>query len=303
MRYIHKFDTDTQFNEVYKGGSYNEPWVSYTEGEERVDYNKEKWPYGLLDTPLTFKILNGGNIVWTIKHDKTIVVAQYKVNNGQYVSVTHNPGDTAVTIPVNAGDNVEFKVRGTLTGDYSNMQTYSASTAVFNVSGNIMSLLDDTGFSELTTAPRFAFTELFKSCAVVDASKLLLPATTLRDRSYDSMFKECVRLSGAPSLERASSFGYYSCSEMFYGCTSLVFAPELPGEGVTLNGSYCFYGMFANTGVKMVKCLASPASYYSCSGWLNANSTGTFYTLSTIQWLTKSSDGIPAKWTRVNIDE
>ena len=40
MKYIHKFNTDTQFNEVYNGAGYTEPWVSYTEDVTRVDYNK-----------------------------------------------------------------------------------------------------------------------------------------------------------------------------------------------------------------------------------------------------------------------
>lgn len=44
-KYIHLFDTASKFNEAYNGGSYEEPWVSYTEQTQEVNYNKV--PYGI----------------------------------------------------------------------------------------------------------------------------------------------------------------------------------------------------------------------------------------------------------------
>jgi uncharacterized protein (TIGR02145 family) len=40
-QYIHLFDTASEFNEAYNGSSYEEPWVSYTEEDQEVHYNKE----------------------------------------------------------------------------------------------------------------------------------------------------------------------------------------------------------------------------------------------------------------------
>lgn len=40
-RYLHKFETESEFECVYDGEDYIEPWVSLTmESDERVDYNK-----------------------------------------------------------------------------------------------------------------------------------------------------------------------------------------------------------------------------------------------------------------------
>ena len=44
-KYIHLFDAASEFNEAYNGSSYEEPWVSYTEEDDKVSYNKV--PYGL----------------------------------------------------------------------------------------------------------------------------------------------------------------------------------------------------------------------------------------------------------------
>ena len=38
-KYVHKFNTAEDFNAIYNGSGYTEPWVSYTEGRG-VDYNK-----------------------------------------------------------------------------------------------------------------------------------------------------------------------------------------------------------------------------------------------------------------------
>ena len=38
---IHLFNTQSEFEEAYNGNKYIEPWVSYTEQEARVNYNKQ----------------------------------------------------------------------------------------------------------------------------------------------------------------------------------------------------------------------------------------------------------------------
>ena len=39
--YIHKFDTKAQFDTA-RADDYVEPWLSYTESEAKVDYNKSE---------------------------------------------------------------------------------------------------------------------------------------------------------------------------------------------------------------------------------------------------------------------
>lgn len=39
-KYLHRFDAEEDFNEAYNGEDYIEPWVSYTDESDRVNYNK-----------------------------------------------------------------------------------------------------------------------------------------------------------------------------------------------------------------------------------------------------------------------
>lgn len=40
MKFLHKYDTENAFEADYDGTAYTEPWVSFTEDVDRVDYNK-----------------------------------------------------------------------------------------------------------------------------------------------------------------------------------------------------------------------------------------------------------------------
>ena len=40
MKFLHKYSTESDFEEDYNGTAYTEPWVSLTEDVDRVDYNK-----------------------------------------------------------------------------------------------------------------------------------------------------------------------------------------------------------------------------------------------------------------------
>lgn len=64
-QYLHLFETEAEYNTA-RANDYEEPWVSYTEETEEVNYNKEET---LIDTPLTFVITNGGNITWSLYDD------------------------------------------------------------------------------------------------------------------------------------------------------------------------------------------------------------------------------------------
>jgi len=162
-------------------------------------------------------------------------------------TTTNNVDNQTVTITVNAGiENVYFKGSGTrlavgTTLNDNNSQTVFSSTNTFNASGNIMSLLYSDNFAGQTTLiGTFTFDKLFYSSNVVDASNLVLPATTLSQNCYRAMFRACTSLVSAPNLQSINLVS--SCyREMFYGCTSLVSMQDLPA---TTLASYCYNNMF-----------------------------------------------------------
>jgi hypothetical protein len=121
---------------------------------------------------------------------------------------------------------------------------YFRSNAEFNISGNIMSLIYGDNFIGQTTLPSdsYNFYQIFNSSKAVDASNLILPATTLAENCYMSMFYGCTSLTTAPELP-ATTLQPNCYTQMFYNCTSLTTAPELPAT--TLVNScygYMFHG-------------------------------------------------------------
>lgn len=72
-KYLHNYDTSTEFKSVYDGSLYNEPWVSLTEGTQ-VDYNKYDMfnGYSYIDMGLpsgtlwaTEDLIDPSNSAWT----------------------------------------------------------------------------------------------------------------------------------------------------------------------------------------------------------------------------------------------
>ena len=226
-KYIHYFETETEFNEE-RTNNYSEPWVSYTEGVDMVNYDKTE-DEKRLGTPFTIEALGSGNITWKLD-TKTV---QYSKNGGSWE--TRN---SATTISVVRGDEVRFK--GTNQDYYGNS---ISSTAQFNVKGNIMSLTNGDEFVIADTVNAYGFYSLFSGCTyLVSASDLILPATTLANSCYYYMFSGCTSLTTAPELP-ATSLTSSCYLRMFSNCTGLTTAPELPA---TTLGRNCYNGMFTN---------------------------------------------------------
>ena len=141
----------------------------------------------------------------------------------------------------------------------------------FEVCGNIMSLVNSNNFSNLTTVNSRAFMQLFRNCTgLTDASKLVLPATTLTEWCYRNMF---------------------------YGCTSLTTAPALPATTLADN---CYTAMFKMcTSLNYIKCLATDISASNCTqSWVDGvASTGTFVKNASMSSWTTGISGIPTGWT------
>jgi hypothetical protein len=136
---------------------------------------------------------------------------------------------------MNSGDVISFS--GTNTDSIIINSTYGyyfQMTGSFNVEGNIASIYNNND-SFMTSA---CYLALFSGCTnLVDASKLILPATTTAPSCYAYMFYHCSNLISCPSTLPAS-FAAPSCYyAMFNGCTSLTAAPNI--EATTLSSSSC----------------------------------------------------------------
>ena len=196
-------------------------------------------PIDLMATPLTLEAITDG----TIKVKNPQAGMQYSLNGGAKTAVTTDP------ITVAIGDKVAFYGNGTSINSYYTSSTVytniSGGTAEVKVYGNIMSLLDETGFATLSDPITLPSTNTFNGLflwydKLTDASGLKLPATTLADNCYEDMFNGCSALTAAPEL-KATTLKNECYKYMFYGCKALTTAPEL--KATTLAGS-CYYAMF-----------------------------------------------------------
>lgn len=116
-------------------------------------------------------------------------------------------------------------------------------TSKFNISGNIMGLID--GFSEVTTIPSlYCFYRLFMGISLIyDASTLRLPAKVIKGAAYYEMFKNCNNMVAGPDIDGTDNSGYGGTTAMFYSCTSLVECPKFSFEKV---GTIACREMFMN---------------------------------------------------------
>ena len=263
-----------------------------------------------LATPMTMEALTDGTIV--VSYDVmncTGPSMKYSLNGGDKTTIS-----STTTINVSAGDKVQFYGNGTSItaydgsiggGDY--LITIAGGTASVKVYGNIMSLVDETGYETATTVAEKAFRHLFQdNSTLTDASGLLLPATTLDVYCYASMFYDCGTLTAAPALP-ATTLANSCYSNMFYGCTNLEAAPVLPAETLVTN---CYQNMFNNCSkLASVTCMATSGinTNLSTYNWLvNAGTQATgpksFTAVSTANW-PSGNNGIPSGWTRVDYTE
>ena len=191
----------------------------------------------------------------------------YSVDNGYtWESITASGSGTVVNIAtINAGKNL--LVRGT-NKTLERFRFTSGKGKTFNLSGNILSLLDDD-IDNINELPNYCFTGastygIFVKTGVIDASRLhlpdftsigcyvgmfrlsslvkapALPATELSERCYVYMFSSCTSLVSPPELPALSiPAGAYAA--MFQHCAALTEAPALPA---TTLSKECYMQMF-----------------------------------------------------------
>ena len=186
-------------------------------------------------TPLTLRAITAG----TVKVNDPKSGMQYTLNGGAKTALTET-----TTIDVAVGDKLAFYGSGTTITNCEGT-TISGGTALCTASGNIMSLVDESGYNTATTVPgtQRTFASLFSGNAtLISAGELLLPATTLKTLCYYFLFKDCTGLTTAPALP-ATTLAQQCYQQMFSGCTSLTAAPALPA---TTLATLCCLQMFQN---------------------------------------------------------
>ena len=199
---------------------------------------------GPLATPLTIEAITAGTIQVNMS-DELSTGMKYSKNGGTKTLITES-----TDITVAKDDKVQFYGNGTDTqayGDYPMVRILGSGDGFqTKVYGNIMSLLDETGFATKTELPnaenaQYVFYGLFAgNTTLIDASELLLPATQLQESCYQQMFESCNNLTKAPKLP-ATTLAPYCYNAMFFNCTSLTKAPKLPA---TTLAKQCYYAMF-----------------------------------------------------------
>lgn len=297
MKYLNWFENETQYQQK-RDNDYEEPWVSYIDDIERVDFNKTE-DEKLFDTPLTFEVLSDGLIYWKKNTSygpaKTI---EYKKNDGVWTSIRSSTA--GVSINVVSGDIVQFRGNNAIySSGSSRCNTFSGTTCQFKAKGNIMSLINDSSFSNLKTlSSSYNFVRLFQGLTgLTDASNLLLPATALTEGCYYEMFMDCTNLTGCPTILPATTLTDYCYYAMFNFCSKITSAPTLPATILT---NYCYATMFLGCSkLNYIECLATDISASSCvGGWVTTvASTGTFVKSGYMSSWPSGESGIPNGWT------
>ena len=253
--YISLFETTAAYNAAKD--SLDLPNVSYCVSENEVHYNPLVRDYS--EEYFTTVALENGTISfdywYSVNTDKATYM-EYSTDNGETWTRINNVDDETVstTINVSEGDSIMWRGDNDALGyyDYDYFEglvgSFFSSTCEFNAMGNIMSLLYGSNFKNQTEIEEdYAFANLFydayqsKECSILNASNLILPATTLTEGCYDDMFFGCASLTTAPELP-ATTLAIYCYENMFEGCTSLTTAPSvLPA---TTLAESCYYYMF-----------------------------------------------------------
>ena len=214
---------------------------------------------------LCFTALEAGQFTLTIPAAVTATYLSYVEwsKDGRTWTHTDNTSE-AVTIDVQvaSGEKVYWRGEGIKYGTYAQPSTTAnstfSSTANFDASGNIMSLLfgeNFVGVTAFSSSSTFAFAGLFannrklksieelsmpatilanacyastfNSCSSLTGMMRELPATALPQSCYYMMFRICSSITSTPSITINSTNGGYQMLYIFERCTSLTDASNI----------------------------------------------------------------------------
>ena len=299
-----------------------------------VTISQEEFPIDHSKQYLTFNILSGGTLEWVDGYPNwgvpMYVNPYYSLDGGETWShiITDETGNTG-TLNVNAGDQVMLKsdISGATFGDNGRHWFTGESTAVYDVEGNILSLVYGDAFSantELALAGQFS--RFFAGAKVRSAKNLILssmtvlgydymfsgstieiapetlPATTLSANCYLYMFDNCHNLRTAPEI-KATTFANGCCEYMFHNCTSLVNGPELKASYAPARACYSMFRGCSN--LVSVKCLATSLYENTLSDspfryWLDGTAqSGTLTKAPSATFWGSTNAPVPSGWTIV----
>ena len=201
------------------------------------DYTEPFYVENITNSKETMHIMKYGNTAPTL-------TIEYSTDKSQWTQFENPTSTTAITLDLQPGDKVYLRCN---TNAWRDGNYYNKIQGISKIGGNIMSLLYGSNFTgEETSFPSestYNFSRLFTSNTnLINASKLLLPATTLTEYCYQGMFYDCTSLVSTPEFP-ATTLSKHCYENLFYGCTSLTQAPALPAT--TLNND-CYAFMFQN---------------------------------------------------------
>ena len=248
-KYVHYYNATSDYTYA-RTNNYSEPWVSYTSGNNSVNYNKtdDERRAEIRTTPLTLEIKTAGSLRWRRSGSTaTVRSLQYSKNGGTWTAF-----GTGTTLSVAANDTIQLRGSAATYATEDGVTSYHfiSGNCQYSVRGNIMSLV--SGWSSYSTADVIPasgyFGSLFHAATgLTDATNLVLPATNLKGNCYRQMFAGCTNLTGAPSSLPAEEIADYCYEGMFSGCTKLATTPTLPATSL---GEYCYANMFrGSTGI------------------------------------------------------
>ena len=166
---------------------------------EKIDLSKNYFVIEALEDRLTAKL--------------SANACEYCIDDGTWITLPPNTN----TVYINSGQTLSFRSNLVSESDEKNGIGTFIISKTCNIKGNIMSLLHGDDFEEQNdlTNKNYAFHRLFNNCTnIVDASELILPATTLSIGCYCYMFYGCSNLKNTPQLP-ATTLAPFCYAKMF----------------------------------------------------------------------------------------
>ena len=247
MKYLRKFDSVAEMNTAIASSEISILGLAYNNGTPVINNKKIIPP----DPTIPFYVENITNTNETLSiNTRNWEEPGFLIEKSTDGSTWSSLGTTSSTpLTETLAPGAKLYLRAT-TNAWGQINMETSIYGVSKVGGNIMSLLYGSNFTgNETTFPSgsmFNFSRLFDEVEqanrnLVDASQLILPATTLTRACYKNMFDSCMSLTAAPATLPATTLANACYSEMFNGCTSLTTPPTLPAT--TLAGG-CYSYMF-----------------------------------------------------------
>ncbi|XQP55255.1 MAG: hypothetical protein ACOQNV_00590 [Mycoplasmoidaceae bacterium] len=206
-------------------------------GSSTHDYSKDC---------LTFTAINDLSFDVDISGIDYVNKIEFSKDNGKTWSTFMEGDQNPDPVNIAAGQSVILK------GDNSTSDIkfpHFTFTNSVNISGNIMSLIDN-GLCQATTIPSDnCFVALFgtnntSDTFITNAKNLVLPATQLTNQCYCNMFSHCEGLVSCPEILPATDLtDRESCyKNMFQGCKLITNAPYIKANKLSVD---CFENMFS----------------------------------------------------------